>query len=169
MLKAAELSIGFIVLGNYVYCSLNKNGAMFKSPLVTTYPREGYKEYLCKIRFTTNSVNVDEDALINFIEKFFTELRNQFDFEILTEPYIKKKDFERQIGNVQGTVTLLTASFGILVRPNFAPQKEIEILQDIPDAKADRERRTRMKYAEIERKLFGNPKQTSSANLAPKA
>jgi hypothetical protein len=152
----------------YVYCNLNKNGEMFKSPLITTFPRENKKEFMCQIAFTTDKVNVTEEDLTNFIEKFYAELKKQFDYEILNEPVIYKKEFEREVGNVKGMVPLLRTKFNILVKPNFKPQKEIDILQHTPDAKADRERRMREKFKKAEQALFGT-KQTSLSNPSRKA
>lgn len=153
----------------YVYCNLNKNGAMFRSPLITTFPRENKKEFICQISFTTDKVNVTEDDLTDFIEKFYAELRKQFDYEILNEPVIYKKEFEREVGNVKCMVPLLRTKFNILVKPNFGLDRDIEILQHTPDAKAEREKRMRRKFEKAEQALFGNSKQTSSSNLSRKA
>lgn len=139
----------------YVYNKLNTNGAMFRSPLVTTFPREERDEYMCNIRFTSDKVMVDEAYVRDFTNKFLEELKSQFQYDILRKPFVKDKEFERELAGTKGMVKLKTISFSILVKADFKQKKEVDILQHTPDPKADRERRMREKFRKAEEALFG--------------
>lgn len=152
----------------YVYHKVNNNGEMYKSPLVTTFPRKEEDEYMCSIRFTSDKISIDEAMIKDFANRFLNELKSVLNFSVIKDFYIKDKEFEREVAGKKGMISLKTISFSILVKADFKHKKEVDILQHTPDAKADRERRMREKFRKAEQALFG-PKQTSSSNHAPKA
>lgn len=142
----------------YEYSLLNTEfkNAMYKAPLIDTYPRPNKKQFMCNIRFTANSVSVDKNAMMAFVSRYLENIKKHFEYEILKQPYFNTKAFNRTVGSVNGTVNLYVSGFSILVTPNFPSQKEQPILQHVPNKREEDERRRQKKFQELDRKLFGN-------------